>query len=547
MATQIQVRRGLAAAWTTSNPTLAQGELGFEIDTGKYKIGDGLTVWASLTYASVLPAAYELALEQAATAANSYANSVAATAEQSAKNYTDTAVSAVSTTTGVSEGTNLYFTTERAQDAVGNNLGAGLFYTDSQGAIGVDYSTGLTIDYVGKLAVDDTVVATLSNSQTLTNKTINTASNDITIVAADISDVTSSAAELNILDGVTATTAELNYTSGGTSAIQTQLNAKAPTDAPTFTGTVSGITKSMVGLGNVDNTTDANKPISTATQTALDLKAPKADPTFTGTVTAAAVTITGNLTVQGTTTTQNTASIEVQDPLIYIGTGNTGNALDLGFVAHFDDGTYQHTGFVRDSSEGKWKLFRGVTTEPGSTVDFSGATLDALALGTIEATSATIGNVSNTELQYLDGVTSAIQTQIDSKLASSTAASTYAPIAGPTFTGTVTLPSTTGIGSVTGTEIGYLSGVTSAIQTQISAKLASATAASTYAALSASQTITGTQTLTPAATTAKALVVKGLASQSANLQEWQNSSGTAVAAINNAGRFTAIVIDGGTA
>jgi hypothetical protein len=38
----------------------------------------------------------------------------------------------------------------------------------------------------------------------------------------------------------------------------------------------------MVGLGNVDNTSDANKPVSTATQTALDLKATLASPTFTG-------------------------------------------------------------------------------------------------------------------------------------------------------------------------------------------------------------------------------------------------------------------------
>ena len=36
--------------------------------------------------------------------------------------------------------------------------------------------------------------------------------------------------------------------------------------SPTFTGTVSGITKSMVGLGKADNTTDVNKPISSATQ-----------------------------------------------------------------------------------------------------------------------------------------------------------------------------------------------------------------------------------------------------------------------------------------
>ena len=47
--------------------------------------------------------------------------------------------------------------------------------------------------------------------------------------------VTATAAELNILDGVTATAAELNYVDGVTSAIQTQLDAKAPTAGPTFT------------------------------------------------------------------------------------------------------------------------------------------------------------------------------------------------------------------------------------------------------------------------------------------------------------------------
>lgn len=63
---------------------------------------------------------------------------------------------------------------------------------------------------------------------------------------------------------------EFQYLDGVTSAIQTQLDSKAPIASPTFTGTVSGITKSMVGLGNVDNTSDASKPISTATQTALN-------------------------------------------------------------------------------------------------------------------------------------------------------------------------------------------------------------------------------------------------------------------------------------
>jgi hypothetical protein len=55
-------------------------------------------------------------------------------------------------------------------------------------------------------------------------------------------------------------------------ATQTELNLKATVNAPTFTGTVAGITKDMVGLNNVDNITDINKPLSTANTTALLLK-----------------------------------------------------------------------------------------------------------------------------------------------------------------------------------------------------------------------------------------------------------------------------------
>lgn len=55
---------------------------------------------------------------------------------------------------------------------------------------------------------------------------------------------------------------------------------KAPIANPTFTGTVSGVTATHVGLGNVNNTSDAAKPISTATQTALDLKANRTDNQF---------------------------------------------------------------------------------------------------------------------------------------------------------------------------------------------------------------------------------------------------------------------------
>lgn len=53
MAVQIQIRRGNAADWTSSDPTLADGEMGYETDTGKFKVGDGSTAWTSLGYISV--------------------------------------------------------------------------------------------------------------------------------------------------------------------------------------------------------------------------------------------------------------------------------------------------------------------------------------------------------------------------------------------------------------------------------------------------------------------------------------------------------------
>lgn len=52
MAITFQFRRGTALQWTNANPVLAQGEPGFETNTGKFKIGDGSTNWVGLDYAS---------------------------------------------------------------------------------------------------------------------------------------------------------------------------------------------------------------------------------------------------------------------------------------------------------------------------------------------------------------------------------------------------------------------------------------------------------------------------------------------------------------
>ncbi len=53
MPTQIQLRRGASSEWTSANPVLAEGEMGVELDTMFYKIGDGVTHWTNLSYATV--------------------------------------------------------------------------------------------------------------------------------------------------------------------------------------------------------------------------------------------------------------------------------------------------------------------------------------------------------------------------------------------------------------------------------------------------------------------------------------------------------------
>ena len=68
--TAVQLRRGTAAAWTSANPTLSAGEVGFESDTGKFKVGDGSTVWASLGYAAHRPGGTDVPVADGGTGAS---------------------------------------------------------------------------------------------------------------------------------------------------------------------------------------------------------------------------------------------------------------------------------------------------------------------------------------------------------------------------------------------------------------------------------------------------------------------------------------------
>lgn len=107
--------------------------------------------------------------------------------------------------------------------------------------------------------------------------------------------VTATAAELNLLDGVTATTAELNHVDGVTSNVQTQMDAKAPIASPTFTGTATAptvnastalqiggvaVTATAAELNKMDGVTVSASDINSVTS-----KAPTSSPTLTGNVT----------------------------------------------------------------------------------------------------------------------------------------------------------------------------------------------------------------------------------------------------------------------
>lgn len=163
------------------------------------------------------------------------------------------------------------------------------------------------------------------------------------------------------------------------------LDLKAPLASPTFTGTVSGITKAMVGLGNVDNTSDASKPVSTAQQTALDLKANLASPTFTGTVGGITKSMVGLANVDNTTDLSKPISTETQNALD--GKSATGHTHVKANITDF-----AHTHVI---------------------TDIPAITATAAEINVLDGILPTV-----TELNYVDGVTSNIQTQLNGKQAS---------------------------------------------------------------------------------------------------------------------------------
>ena len=378
----MQQRRGTAQQWTDANPRLAAGEIGFETDTGKFKVGDDVNFWNDLAY---FVNADDLSSELGDYATQEYVDTAIENVVGLAPETLDTlAELAASLGDDADFSTTIFNATEVAkQEAISasetyaddaiTNLSDTISGTTSAIASDVD---ALTTDVEGLSSDLNSLSGTVDNLSTA----VDSNTTDISSIQTAIGTVNDALLLKSPLENPTFTGAvvlptttsvgdvsseEIGHLEGVTSSIQDQIDAKAPTANPTFTGTVNGITKEMVGLSDVDNTADTAKPVSAATQDALDLKAPLESPTFTGTVTGvtkahvglasvddtsdadkpvstatqtaldakaslAGATFTGdvtvetnmliegNLTISGTSTTINATDLAISDPLIYL-------------------------------------------------------------------------------------------------------------------------------------------------------------------------------------------------------------------------------------
>lgn len=260
-----------------------------------------------------------------------------------------------------------------------------------------------------------------------------------------------------VLTSSAVTPTELGYLSGVTSAVQTQINTKAPTASPTFTGNATFDTTTLfvdssndrVGIGTITPSNTLHVYKSQTTTTTAKIENPNSDP---GAGAQFSVVAEAMSMVMSATSTLG---------------GDVGSLLTSSASGGLTVGTF-NVGDLRLSTNNTPRLTVGntgnITLHPltASTVPY----LDGSKVLTSSA-------VTPTELGYVSGVTSAIQTQINAK----------APSASPTFTGSTTFSALTATtvpyldgskiltsSAVTPTELGYLSGVTSAIQTQINTK-----------------------------------------------------------------------------
>ena len=261
MATRMQQRRGTASQWTSTNsgngPILSAGEIGFESDTNKFKIGDGINHWVDLTYftdAESITTALNSIIDGAPEALNTLNELAAALGDDAnflsnlaTQTYVDTAVGNVTIDLSTAAGTNLDWNpTTSAFDVNSAGLlanptissgitldGTGDFTISADANIILDATTEV---YIGSASTGNEV-ATKSYADAAAAAIVDSAPgtlNTLNELAAAINDDASYAATIttalgnkqNIVSGVSDT--EIGYLDGVTSNIQTQLDSKLP-------------------------------------------------------------------------------------------------------------------------------------------------------------------------------------------------------------------------------------------------------------------------------------------------------------------------------
>jgi hypothetical protein len=270
----IKLRRGLEI--DRMPIVFAQGEIIYVIDTKKVYIGDGVTFGGNLvTGEELLTALDDVQI-------SSLANNNLLSYNSTLSKWQNKAV----TTADIPEVTNLYFTNERVDDRVAQLLLAGanvtLTYNDS--------SNTLTIDAAGNVQSVNTqtgaVVLTTTDISEGTNLYYTQARFNSAFTAKSTSDLsegtneyfTAARVRAVVLTGISLVTNAVISASDSVLIAFGKLQAQITANLSTLTSHTSdtsnphATTKAQVGLGNADNTSDANKPVSTATQTALNAK-----------------------------------------------------------------------------------------------------------------------------------------------------------------------------------------------------------------------------------------------------------------------------------
>lgn len=276
---KILIKRGTATQWTNSTTPLSSGELGLDTTNNILKVGNGTSLWNSLSGLTLTSAQVsELAQDALKSAfdAGTHTNITVSFDDDLNKISLSTGPDVVTTTSLNNTLTNpstgyVSIGDVGVADGVAS-LGPNGKIPDSE--IPDTIARDSEIPSLTGYATETYVNTAISNLVDTAPTTLNT----LNELAAAINDDASFASTVTTALGTKAPIASPTFTGTVTIPSGASISGYAPIASPTFTGTVGGITKSMVGLGNVDNTTDANKPVSTATQTALDLKLNLSDP-----------------------------------------------------------------------------------------------------------------------------------------------------------------------------------------------------------------------------------------------------------------------------